>query len=470
MSDTILVNGLVWGKKEPLVSPMDYDKFTNILVDALSRDKEGFKEEALLTMRASATRGGFEFHSPNLNDPLETKWALLLSGKDKDAKRIETTLSPLVEHRKGQVIFGPESDDLSTLEDWIFNEYTQKLDEERPYYILIAGGPDSVPFRFQYLLDAHAAVGRLSFDELDDYANYAKKVVEFESRDEYSVQKRAVFFAPEHDGDAPTFLSRHHMTDPLVARAQEKGVPVSYLAADEATLVNLLSTLRGGAGSTAPALLYTASHGLGVPGPNEDARKGLQGAICCQDYDGEAGVFSAETVPTDSFLHGSIVFTFACYGAGTPKNSDFFHWIKDPGLLACRPDQDFVAALPKRLLAHPQGPLVFIGHIDPAWVHCFADPAHVATDKGWGSRMGPFRLTVEHLLDGATVGYAVKKFNEVYSFLSVRLAGMEDQFRRDRMRGQDPRWTRQMVDTWITRNDTQNFIVLGDPAVKAKTP
>ena len=468
MKDKILVNGFVWGTREPLVSAIDYDDFANRLVDALGRTKGDFRAEASFAMTATATRGAYEFHTPDLNDPLETKWALLLPSENKEAKDIATALKPLVEHRKGEVIYGPQSGDLGSLEEWVINEYTQKLDEERPYYILMAGRPDTLPFRFQYLLDVHAAVGRLCFDRLDDYANYAKKVVDFETKDEHAVQKRALFFAPEHEDDEPTYLSRHYMTDPLVARVQEKGVPVSYLAAEEATLANLLTTLRGGAGSKAPALLYTASHGLGVPGANEEARQRLQGAICCQDYDGNAGVFCADRIPDDSFLHGSIVLTFACYGAGTPKDSDFFHWIRDPSLLKCRPDKDFVAALPKRLVAHPQGPLAFVGHIDPAWVHCFANPAHISNDKGWGSRMGPFRLAVEHLLDGATVGYAVKRFNEVYSLLSVRLANMEDQFRRDATRGQDSKWTRDMVDTWITRNDTQNFIVLGDPAVKAK--
>jgi hypothetical protein len=468
MSDHILVNGLLWGSKEPLVRPIDYDEFVNKLLDALARDKEAFRAEASFGIQASATRGAFEFHSPDLNDPLQTKWALLLSGDDREAEDVETALRPLVQHRKGQVIFGPKSCDLGSLEDWVFNEYTQKLDEERPYYILMAGSPDSLPLRFQYLLDVQAAVGRLCFDRLDDYATYARKVVEFETKDEHAVQKRALFFAPEHDGDGPTYLSRHYMTDPLVARVKEKGVSVSYLAAEEATLPNLLLTLSGDTGVKAPALMYTASHGLGVPGPNEDARQRLQGAICCQDYDGQAGILCAESIPADSFLHGSIVFTFACYGAGTPKDSDFFHWIRDPSLLKCRPNRDFVAALPKRLMAHPQGPLAFVGHIDPAWVHCFANPVLIANDKGWGSRMGPFRLAVEHLLNGATVGYAVKRFNEVYSLLSVRLANLEDQFRRDATRGQDSQWTKQMVDTWITRNDTQNFIVLGDPAVKAK--
>ena len=90
MSDHILVNGLLWGSKEPLVRPIDYDEFVNKLLDALARDKEAFRAEASFGIQASATRGAFEFHSPDLNDPLQTKWALLLSGDDREAEDVET--------------------------------------------------------------------------------------------------------------------------------------------------------------------------------------------------------------------------------------------------------------------------------------------------------------------------------------------------------------------------------------------
>jgi hypothetical protein len=194
----------------------------------------------------------------------------------------------------------------------------------------------------------------------------------------------------------------------------------------------------------------------------------LQGALVCQNYDGRSGILSADLVPAEPFGYGSIMFSFACYGAGTPKESDFFQWIKDPRLLSCRPKQDFVAALPQKLLAHPKGPLAFVGHLDPAWLYCFADPNYIADDRDWGSRMAPFRQAVDQLLQGATVGYAVKRFNEVYATISVKLSNIQNQFRIDITRGGDPQWTRELIDTWMTRNDTQNFIVLGDPAVKTK--
>lgn len=471
MSDRIVVNGMTLGKVKPLLPPVDLDKFAGTLMGALAREKEHFRLEAVHAEESFATRGAYEFHSPDLSDPLEVKWALLLPPRTAETKAIAAALAPLVKHRQGSVIYSPTPFHASPPEDWIREHYEVMDDYEPPYYVLLAGCPEDVPFRFQYLLDVNAAVGRLSFDRIEDYASYARKVVDFEVGVGNGVAQRAVVFATEHakkEDNGATFLSRNFMTDPLVEMIQGKNIPVSYIAGEDATLPNLIEALKGKGNVLAPALIYTATHGLGVPGKDEKARRRLQGALVCQDYDGRKGVFSADKVPAAPFLHGSIVFTFACYGAGTPKQSDFFHWLRDPRLLSCRPSADIVAALPLRFLAHPSGPLAFFGHLDPSWVYSFADPKRVSDDKGWGSRMGPFRQAVDHILQGATVGYAVKRFNEAYALTSVGLANMEDQFRRDATRGEKPTWTRKLVDTWMTRNDMQNFIVLGDPAVKAK--
>ena len=246
-----------------------------------------------------------------------------------------------------------------------------------PYYLCLIAGPEEIPYRVQYQLSVQYAVGRIHFDTVEQYASYARSVVDVETGRATARPRRAAFFAVENPGDQATAYSRAYMAEPLAesfeARLADEGWSVERYMAEKATHAQLGDLFRD-----PPALLFTASHGVAFPNGYADQRK-YQGALLCQDWDGPEGsglerghYFAGEDIDPNADLRGMIGFCFACFGMGTPRRDDFAgraYGTGEPGIIA---PVDFVAQLPQRMLGHPKGgALAAVGHIDRAWGSSF---------------------------------------------------------------------------------------------------
>ena len=340
-----------------------------------------------------------------------------------------------------------------------------------PYYLLIVGSPEDIPFEFQYLLGVDFAVGRLSLATPVDYARYAESLASYETASAIQNAKQIAYWATRHLGDGATNLSSSLLIDPLAngnpnlsgrlkrPLHEEFGFDRQLLLADNATKDALIATL----GETKPpALLFTASHGMQF-GPGRPKQKEVQGALLCQDWPGFGTIgsdyyFAATDVPDDANVRGLVAFFFACYGGGTPKVDQF---ILDPGQLGSTlpplAPEPFMAALPQRLLAHPKGSaLAVIAHVDRAWGFSIQAPEMT------GSQIAPFRNGLGFIMNGDPIGHAVRdQFGGHFAALSAALLSFLAP-------GAPHIADRDLVTYWLERNDAQNYVMLGDPAARIR--
>ena len=435
-------------------------------VDAVAPSGEG--HEAELALRRSSSQQSFGVRRQERADDLShAGWALVVPAGT--PRLVTAALAPLCERRREQAgdrfrCFEVPRQDCKAefLRRNGIGPGTANPDRV-PYYLLIVGPPDALSFRFQYELDVQYAVGRVCFDTAEEYRCYAESVVRADE-DPHDARRSVCLFGPGHPGDKATELSRSQLLEPLETelRGEAEGWDVDAILGARAVKERLAALLWG---DEAPALVVTAGHGLGFPA-GDPLRHDVQGALLCADWRGPPTdaarvepetYLSAADVPDGRPVRARVVFAFACYGAGTPDQDDFVHRGQGRSTVVVEGDA-FVSRLAQRLLANPAGgALAFVGHVDRAWSWSFSWP-------GAGAQTETFTSALLGIVDGKRVGHAMEHFNaraaEISGELATRLYARDNYRRRID--------ARELSSLWTANNDARSYVIVGDPAVRAR--
>jgi len=419
------------------------------------------------------------------NDIEAQRWGVIAPlGPEGD--RLLAIVAPLLAHRQAQqgdaikVYRVPPQMTQDEAMRWKKREFDTgaDLNLEVPRYQLILGDLDKVSLGLQQVQASDGYVGRLAFDREEDYAAYVDKVLRWERSAASTAQSNSMFFTV-HDGTAATAVGHRALIAPGVEVVRRRQASGQYPAKDIIEFGDPVTPspdeLLARAADRDPGVLFTLSHGEGAPrggwkSPEEQRRR--QGAMSF----GREGKITGEDLRARDFLPGGIWFMLACYGAGTPDVSAYKHWLaalaaagqfrgKPEAVLAGLPgpnDRPFTAALPQAVLANPNGPLAFMGHIDLAWTYSFQE-----LDAGATNRPARYMAITRSILKRDRVGVSMRELLRFFDQTNVELTSLYDAEARQRSAGQPVQVdAARQGHLWMLRQDLAAYVLLGDPAVR----
>ncbi|MGC4046454.1 MAG: C25 family cysteine peptidase [Armatimonas sp.] len=301
-----------------------------------------------------------------------------------------------------------------------------------PYYLLLVGSPERIPWAFQVLLDAEYAVGRFWFEDVEDAKRYVERLIATEEHAATPPQNLdTLFLAPRNPEDPATVSSHDNLTVPLLDRLTSPPTLTRALDTD-ATRSRVDTWLTG---RSTPGLFFGACHGK---------ESDEVGSLMLQGTDSLAST----DLPADLDLQGALFFVFACFSAGIPGAADLL-----PAEAQALKLPPALALLPQKLLA--AGATAYIGHVNRAWDYSFLGSSRAKP------QVGPFAEVWLQLAGGVPVGHALDYMNTRALLYLNSLNAL-----RSRASTLTPEEKKQFTEELWTWHDARYYVIVGDPAAR----
>jgi hypothetical protein len=238
---------------------------------------------------------------------------------------------------------------------------------EIPRYLLIYAPPATIPWEFQYLMNAMAFVGRLDL-EGQALENYIEALLDNWDNAESDVS-RAVVWAVDHGGDDITRLMRRAIAKKVhagLADIDDIGAGAVYIDGkdDPATHQKLVDALQ----SSRPALVVTTSHGMTGPLNNLEKMRTQLGLL----VDGDHQILDVAELVENWNPDGAIWYAQACCSAGSDASTSYAGLVDDSSHVATVLNGvaklgATVAPFPRALLGAHRPLRAFLGHVEPTF-------------------------------------------------------------------------------------------------------
>lgn len=323
-----------------------------------------------------------------------------------------------------------------------------------PYYLLLLGPPDRLPWELQFRLNLVSCVGRLDLDEAG-LGNYVGAALSLWSGSRATAASPLLWTVQHEPGDI-TWLMRQSVGERIFKRWRDDvqiGDAARALRDDDATVAQLRSALC----EICPGVVVTTSHGMTGPLHDKAQMRSTLGRL----VDARLDLLDPVALLDGWNPDGLVWYALACCSAGGSGRNQF----KD--LLASGSDAATVveavsslgpttAELPRALLGAPRPARAFVGHVEPTfdWTLRRADTGLVTTSA-----------LVEAFYDELfqvpppPVGFALSKYIGQAAPLRALWAGEVQAVRRR----ESARSAALLAG--LAGMDRQCTVLLGDPAV-----